>query len=179
MDEVRRSHIIRDFIGKDILELFREYSLIMAKTNRPKAADGQRVTVYEPTIGHCIDLRYGDALADSLLLFCREKISKTVGFDLVPVTSYYRIYGPECKLPVHVDQPEYEWSATICMGYGAHEPWPIFLKREPFYLEAGDALIYQGAKEEHSRPVFKGSWQSQLFLHYKEVADEQRQEKNS
>jgi hypothetical protein len=173
MDEIGRSHIIRNFIGKDILKVFYEYSLIMAKRNRPKAADGQRVTVYESTVGHCIDLRYGDALADSLLIFCCEKISKTVGFDLVPITSYYRIYGPECKLPVHIDQPEYEWSATICMGYSAKEPWPIFLKQEPFYLEAGDALIYQGAKEEHSRPVFKGSWQSQLFLHYKEVEDEE------
>jgi hypothetical protein len=169
MDEIGRSHIIRNFIGKDILKVFYEYSLIMAKRNRPKAADGQRVTVYESTVGHCIDLRYGDALADSLLIFCCEKISKTVGFDLVPITSYYRIYGPDCKLDWHTDLTEYEWSATICMGYDAPECWPIYLEKKPIYLEAGDALIYEGSKYEHGRFPFKGSWQIQLFLHYREV----------
>jgi hypothetical protein len=48
-----------------------------------------------------------------------------------------------------------------------------FFKTRTILFRAGDALIYQGAKEEHSRPVFKGSWQSQLFLHYKEVEDEE------
>ena len=51
-----------------------------------------------------------------------------------------------CKLPMHTDQPEYEWSATICMGYEAPGILAYIIEKEPFYLEAGDCLIYQGAK---------------------------------
>ena len=79
---------------------------------------------------------------------------------------------------MHTDNPNYEWSATLCMGYQAPESWPLYIEKEPFYLEAGDCLIYQGAKYFHGRKPFKGSWQSQVFLHYKEVKDGFDGEKN-
>tara|TARA_Y100000361_G_scaffold115390_1_gene106073 strand:- start:308 stop:901 length:594 start_codon:yes stop_codon:yes gene_type:complete len=179
MDEVGRSHIIRGFISEEVLKVYHEYTLLMAKRNIPKTVEDAFITLYEPRIGHCIDIRAGDALGDAILVLCQKKVSEIIGLEIEPITSYYRIYSQGCELPVHKDNPDYHYSLTICMGYEAPEPWSFFLKKEPVYLEPGDALLYQGFIDEHSRPVFKGSWHSQLFLHYKEVGNEQRQEKNS
>ena len=179
MDEVRRSHIIRNFVSEDILKLFREYSVIRAMSDMPMSSAGQRIMKHDPDTGNCIDIRYGDPFANGLLLNYREKISQVVGKKLEPIVSFYRVYATGCQLPMHKDTPEYEWSATLCMGYEAPESWPLYIEKEPFYLEAGDCLIYQGAKDAHGRKPFKGSWQSQVFVHYKEVKDGQRQEKNS
>ena len=74
------------------------------------------------------------------------------------------VYAEKCKLPMHTDKPNYEWSATICMSYEAPECWPIYIGEDAVYLEPGDCLLNLGAKEEHGRPVFKGSWQT-FWLH--------------
>tara|TARA_A100001388_G_scaffold40772_1_gene26075 strand:+ start:202 stop:801 length:600 start_codon:yes stop_codon:yes gene_type:complete len=181
MDEVRRSHIIiKKFVSEDILNVFDTYARIKAmKNNTYNIATQERCTKYEPRVGHCIDIVGGDTFGESLLNNYCSIISNKVGKDLVPIISFYRIYGKDCKLDMHVDQPEYHWSATINMGYDAPECWPIYIEKEPVYLERGDCLLYEGAKYEHGRGVFKGEWQTQLFLHYREVEDEQRQEKNS
>ena len=180
MDEVGRSHIIRNFLSKDVLDLFFHYSYMLAKKdNVYNQAATEWSTKYEPTVGHCIDIRGNDMLANAILVNYLPTISEHLKIELHPVSSFYRIYGHECELPMHKDNPEYEWSATICMGYEATECWPLYIKKEPWYLEPGECLLYQGAKDLHGRKKFNGSWQSQLFLHYKEVKDEQRQEKNS
>jgi|TARA_S200000501_G_scaffold211023_1_gene198237 hypothetical protein len=164
--------VLKGFIGEDVVKVFQEYTLLMAKRSIPKTVGDQHITMYEPNIGHCIDIRFGDPLGDTLLLLCHKKVSEIINLKIEPITSCYRIYAEGCKLPEHKDNPDYEYSLTICMGYRSPECWPIFLKKEPAYLEPGDALLYEGAKDEHSRPIFKGSWHSQLFLHYKEVKDE-------
>ena len=170
MDEVGRGHIIKNFFSEDILEIFREYSHMNSlKDNSYNEFSRTWITKFEKNVGHLIDVRAKDMLAESLLLFARKKISSFINKDIVPVASFYRIYGPDCKLDWHTDLTEYEWSATICMGYDAPECWPIYLEKKPIYLEAGDALIYEGSKYEHGRFPFKGSWQIQLFLHYREV----------
>ena len=180
MDEVRRSHIIRNFVDEDILKIFHEYSLALAmKDNVYSKGTDSYATKHEIGVGHCIDIRGRDPLTEAMLQAYRVKISEVVKKELFSVASFYRIYGNDCKLDMHTDNLDYEWSATLCMGYKAPESWPLYIEKEPFYLEAGDCLIYQGAKYFHGRKPFKGSWQSQVFLHYKEVKDEQRQEKNS
>ena len=161
--------VLKGFISEDVLNVFRHYSLIKARSrNTYNSAANKYTTIHEPGIGHCIDIAGDDSFANALMLVSLPKISKTLSLELSPVASFYRVYGPECILPVHIDQPEYEWSATICMGYEAPDCWPIFIEEKPFYLEPGDCLLYQGAKHGHGRRVFNGSWQTQLFLHYKE-----------
>lgn len=180
MDEDRRNNIIKDFFSPEFLTVFKEYSLIRAKEDAVYSpAENSWSTKFEPGIGHCIDIRGGDRLADALLQFSLPKISEIVGKKLETVASFYRIYGPDCKLPMHTDNPEYEWSATICMGYDAPDCWPIYVEEDAIHLEPGECLIYQGAEKSHGRPVFKGSWQTQLFLHYKEVKDEKNGQADS
>ena len=173
MAENRRNNIIKDFYSPDVLAMFHKYSLSLAKRDSVYSeTDKTWSTKFEPGIGHCIDIRGGDLLADALLELSLPKIVNHLKLKLEPVASYYRIYGPDCRLPMHTDRPDYEWSATVCMGYDAPECWPMYVENDPIYLEPGDCLLYQGAKEKHGRGVFKGSWQAQLFLHYKEVKDE-------
>ena len=179
MDENRRNHIIRNFVNEDVLKIFHEYSLALAmKDNVYSASTDSYSTKHEVGIGHCIDIRGMDPFTEAMLRFYMSKISNVVKKELSPVASFYRIYGPNCKLDMHTDNPDYEWSATLCMGYDAPECWSIYIEKEPFYLEAGDCLIYQGAKDSHGRKPFIGSWQSQVFLHYKEVKDGFDGEKN-
>tara|TARA_A100001388_G_scaffold107509_1_gene78857 strand:- start:1429 stop:1971 length:543 start_codon:yes stop_codon:yes gene_type:complete len=179
MDENRRNHIIRNFVSKDVLKIFHEYSLALAmKDNVYSKGTDSYATKHEIGVGHCIDIRGRDPFTEAMLHAYRVKISEVVKKELFSVASFYRIYGNDCKLDMHTDNPDYEWSATLCMGYEAPESWPLYIEKEPFYLEAGDCLIYQGAKDSHGRKPFKGSWQSQVFLHYKEVKDGFDGEKN-
>ena len=179
MDENRRNYIIRNFFSPDICTLFHQYSVSLAKKDSVfSLVENKWSTKFEPGIGHCIDIRHGDILAEVLLNLSLPKIVEHLKVNLEPVTSYYRVYGEHCKLPMHTDKDNYEWSATICMSYEAPECWPIYVGEDAVYLEPGDCLLYQGAKEEHGRPVFKGSWQTQLFLHYKELKDGSDGEKN-
>ena len=172
--------VIKKFFLPEVLALFHEYSSLVARADALYCkTEDTWTTKFEPGIGHCIDIRAGDRLADSLLKISLPKISELVGKKLETVASFYRIYGTECKLPMHIDDPNYEWSATIAMGYHAPECWPIYVEKEAFYLEPGDCLLYQGAKHPHGRDVFKGSWQTQLFLHYREVKDEKNEQADS
>ena len=180
MDEIRRSYIIKKFFSTEVLDIFHEYSSLVARTDALYCkTEDKWTTKFEPGIGHCIDIRARDRFAESLLKISMPKISEIVGKKLETVASFYRIYGPDCKLPMHTDSPEYEWSATICMGYDAPDCWPIYVEEDAIHLEPGECLIYQGAEKSHGRPVFKGSWQTQLFLHYKEVKDEKNGQADS
>tara|TARA_B100001989_G_C24336823_1_gene362926 strand:+ start:150 stop:680 length:531 start_codon:yes stop_codon:yes gene_type:complete len=174
MDEDRRNYLVEKFVSEDVLKLFSFYSKIIAqRDNYYNEATKEHNTKFEPQVGHCVDIRdHNDPVGQSLLLFYLPKIAEHLKLKLEPVASYYRIYGPNCRLPMHTDRPDYEWSATICMGYDAPDCWPIYIEEDAIHLEPGDALMYQGSKYKHGRPVFKGSWQTQLFLHYKEVKDE-------
>ena len=172
--------VLKGFISEDVLKVFHEYSGIKARTKHSYSeASKQWTTFFEPGIGYCVDIAGHDPFGQSVLMVYLPKISEILGLELGPVASFYRIYGPECKLPMHIDDPNYEWSATINMGYEAPECWPIFIEEKPFYLEPGDCLLYQGAKHEHGRRIFNGAWQSQLFLHYKEVKNEKDGQKDS
>ena len=52
------------------------------------------------------------------------------------------------------------------------EPWPIVIEdyegnTQMAYLEPGDLLLYESAKNFHGRPTkFDGSWYTSLFVHF-------------
>src|SRR5262245_66530252 len=89
---------------------------------------------------------------------------------LHPTYSYYRVYKRGDVLPRHTDRESCEVSVSLCLGYAASEPWPLWLERlgasRAIALRPGDALLYRGIELPHWREAFAGEHAAQLFLHY-------------
>ena len=132
-------------------------------------------------------LEYGDSslsyiqgnnepLARAMLKLCHKRMEEIIGKKLKAVRSFYRIYAEDSYLKPHIDDGELEYSVTINMGSKGPEGycWPIYIEdldgeREDILLYPTDALVYNGSKLRHGREKFLGLYQTQLFLHYKEV----------
>lgn len=100
----------------------------------------------------------------------RSRVEEAVGFALLPVYTYGRIYQENDFLLPHVDRPGAEISLTITLDYEKFI-WPIYLQGYTdfinFELDIGDALIYEGSKISHLRHPMNGqSFQHQVFFHY-------------
>jgi hypothetical protein len=113
---------------------------------------------------------YGDLMMDGLLNTLLPEIERGSGLKLFPTYSYFRVYKGGDVLARHVDRPSCEISVTLCLGFDAEKPWPIWIKgpngATPVSLQAGDALIYRGIECPHWREKFEGNSQAQVFLHY-------------
>ncbi len=114
----------------------------------------------------------GDWVMDGLLSDLLPAVEAASGLRLFPTYAYFRVYKPGDILKVHKDRPSCEVSITLCLGYSAPAPWPIWIAgpngRSAVSLEAGDALLYRGMECEHWREPFEGDHQAQVFLHYVE-----------
>ena len=108
---------------------------------------------------------YGNMITESLLLGMRESIGRQLGLELVPTYSYFRIYTTGNKLDKHIDRPPCEISMTLCLSRDG-ESWPIFIEGTPVYHDPGDLVVYRGCEMKHWRESFKGTKQTQMFLHY-------------
>lgn len=113
---------------------------------------------------------YGDWVMDGLLSDLLPAIEKASGLHLFPTYAYFRVYKPGDILKIHKDRPSCEISVTLCLGYSAAAPWPIWIAgpngRSVVSLKAGDGLLYRGTECEHWREPFEGDHQAQVFLHY-------------
>jgi hypothetical protein len=113
---------------------------------------------------------YGDFAAEALLKTAQPAVENQVGLALYPTYSYLRLYKHGDRLKKHVDRPACEISATLCLGYTADSPWPIWLDHSgqavPITLLAGDMLIYRGIDVPHWREAYTGDRLAQVFLHY-------------
>ncbi len=114
---------------------------------------------------------YGDRVMDRLLARIAPTVGSIVDLDLVPTYSYFRVYRPGDVLPKHVDRPSCQISMTLCLGYDAPAPWPIWFgpkDAEPvaLALAPGDAAIYRGMDVPHWRDAFIGTYAAQVFLHW-------------
>lgn len=112
---------------------------------------------------------------DPLMITLHQKLlpfmEEQTGMKLFPTYCYYRVYKHGDVLNPHTDREACEISATLCIGYDASEPWPIFCKDKQgntvkAILKPGDMLIYRGIELTHWREKFEGRWHVQLFLHY-------------
>lgn len=113
---------------------------------------------------------YGDLMMDGLLNSLQPEIESASGLKLFPTYSYFRVYRNGDELARHVDRPSCEISVTLCLGFHAPAPWPIWIEG-PFgtasvNLRPGDALLYRGTECPHWREAFEGDSQAQVFLHY-------------
>ncbi len=112
----------------------------------------------------------GDWIIDGLLSDVLPEVEKASGLRLFPTYAYFRVYKPGDILKSHTDRPSCEVSVTLCLGYSAPAPWPIWIvgpcSRSEVSLEPGDVLLYRGIECEHWREPFVGEHQAQVFLHY-------------
>jgi hypothetical protein len=106
-----------------------------------------------------------------LELLCEKtpEISTLIEETVLPTYSYARVYKEGSVLENHVDRDACEISLTLHLD--GDYPWPIWIetpqKEKKFVsLNPGDAMVYLGRIAPHWREEYKGSYYSQVFLHY-------------
>lgn len=117
---------------------------------------------------------YADPLIETILLTSCKKLSEITEIDLIPQYSYTRIYGKGDELKIHLDRPECEFSATICLGRPSLESnSAIYMSKQndknsgtELFLEEGDLCFYRGTEMYHWRNPIEQSWLLQAFVHY-------------
>src|SRR4029079_7309768 len=89
--------------------------------------------------------RYADPFMESLLSALLPRVEAECRLELYPTYSYFRVYKRGDALKAHRDRPACEISATICLGYEADAPWPIWIEAEgggrAIDLEPGDGMF--------------------------------------
>ena len=118
----------------------------------------------DPVAPHSFS-KYGDMLADTLLLLMRENIEDKIGLKLIPTYGFFRLYKKGNDLELHKDRNSCEISLSLCIGYEG-EQWPLYINGMPIYQERGDVVVYRGCEALHWRKPFIGKHHAQIFLHY-------------
>jgi len=112
----------------------------------------------------------GDVFMDGLLVDFLSLAEEVTRLRLLPTYSYFRVYKRGDTLVKHMDRPSCEISLTLCLGYEAEGPWPLYLdgpnRISSIELAPGDALLYRGTEMTHWREPMKGERAAQVFLHY-------------
>lgn len=112
----------------------------------------------------------GDVFTDGLLVDLLPRAEQVARLALFPTYSYFRVYHRGDELPKHTDRPACEISVSVCLGYEAKRPWPIFVKAphgvSRIELRPGDALFYRGIDCPHWQKSLVGDRHAQVFLHY-------------
>ena len=112
----------------------------------------------------------GDFFINGLLMDLLPSAEDLTGLKLFPTYSYFRVYKRGDILVKHTDRPSCEISLSLCLGYTAKRPWPIFLDGpagiSSIELTPGDALLYRGIECTHWREPMDGERAAQAFLHY-------------
>jgi len=106
-----------------------------------------------------------------LELLCEKtpEVSSLIEETVLPTYSYARVYKEGSILEKHTDRDACEISLTLHLD--GDYPWPIWIetpqKEKKFVsLNPGDAMVYLGKIAPHWREEYKGSYYSQVFLHY-------------
>ena len=111
--------------------------------------------------------------------------------ELLPTTSYFRVYrrGDHCAL--HVDRPAAEYAISLTLGYSDENPWPLWVSQDAVTPDAGarakggllpdgtqmsmlripmqpgDAVIYDGVNRLHGRhDPNPNEWSAHLFYDF-------------
>jgi hypothetical protein len=113
---------------------------------------------------------HGDLFMDGLLLDTLPLAEEVTQAKLFPTYSYFRVYKNGDVLDKHKDRPSCEISLSLCLGYEAEMPWPIWIEGPAgvasIELQPGDALFYRGIECSHRREPMVGERAVQVFLHY-------------
>jgi hypothetical protein len=114
--------------------------------------------------------QYADPFMEVLLARSASRLSEATGCELLPTYSYCRVFGAGSALKRHKDRPECEVTASVCLGFEAQAPSPLYLQGSfggvKCVMYPGDALVYRGCEIEHWREDWQGIRQAQVFFHY-------------
>jgi hypothetical protein len=113
---------------------------------------------------------YGSFCTETLGQYLQPKIEEVTEKTLYPTYSYMRIYYTGSDMERHTDRPSCEYSATVCISNNP-EPWEIWFENlqgehKAIYLEPGDMIVYKGDILPHWRTEYKGTRQTQIFVHF-------------
>jgi len=179
--------VVKGAVPKDVCSFLYTYTRIkslcartLINTNYPKYEPEHHGKFGERQVAGAYAL-YGDPVMETLLAMTCEIASKTIGLNLEPTYTYWRMYEKGHDLKRHKDRGSCQHSATLCLGYDKSNlkdqsyNWPMYVgpvdgERNtdgvPIYLEPGDMLFYNGCQLEHWRDPLLAKNQSQVFLHY-------------
>tara|TARA_R110002126_G_C10303563_1_gene487274 strand:+ start:101 stop:808 length:708 start_codon:yes stop_codon:yes gene_type:complete len=184
---------VKNFITKDMAKHLYDYSLLKSEAIKTMILRG--FLPFDSFLGTFYNVgkdgeaqvpdsfgMYADFAMETLLKNSTKTMEEATGLKLCPTYSYQRIYRQGQKLDRHKDRPSCEISATLCLGYDySNAPdgydWGMYVEKsgeeglegKQVCLDKGDAIIYRGCDIEHWRDEFKGSIQSQVFLHYNNI----------
>ena len=108
--------------------------------------------------------KYGDPIADSLLVSKKDIFERASKLKLIETYSYWRLYKKFSTLKKHTDRDSCE--VTVSVNVAADVEWPLFIDNERIIINPGDGVLYFGAKSEHWREEYEGDHSLQIFLHY-------------
>jgi hypothetical protein len=116
--------------------------------------------------------RYSAPRMELLLIELLPQIERASGLSLYPTYSYLRVYKYGDVLARHRDRPACEISVSLCLGYVADAPWPLWIEgpngASAVTMQPGEGLLYRGTECPHWRQRFTGKEAAQVFLHYVE-----------
>jgi hypothetical protein len=114
--------------------------------------------------------RYSAPRMELLLQELLPQVEHASGLSLYPTYSYLRVYKHGDALARHRDRPACEVSVSLCLGYVADSPWPLWIEGPSgvsrIGMKPGDAVLYRGMECAHWREPFPGEHAAQVFLHY-------------
>ena len=106
-----------------------------------------------------------------LELLCEKtpEVSALLEEIVLPTYSYARVYKEGSVLEKHTDRDACEISLTLHLD--GDYPWPIWIEtpqqeKKFVSLNPGDAMLYLGRIAPHWREEYRGTYYSQVFLHY-------------
>jgi hypothetical protein len=153
--------VIRSAISEADREFLYEY--VLATLKRKGRVKGDSQVPGTPFV-------YGDFAMETLLEKMLPELESLLGIELFPTYSYLRLYKNGDRLEKHTDRPACEISCTLCLGYTAETPWPIWVERNSIpvcvTLRRADMLVYRGMEVSHWREQYEGEQLAQVFLHY-------------
>jgi len=147
--------LIKNFFSKEELNILEKYCYNKLDLNKDYRLDGQS---FSPAW-------YSDPLMTALLDTKLPLVEKESNLQLFQTYAYWRYYVFGATLVEHTDRPACEISVTACIK--KYDNWPIVVEGTSFGLEEGDAVLYAGCEQKHSRPgIYKGEGMAQVFFHY-------------
>ena len=117
---------------------------------------------------------YKPVIGEAVLRQLWPTIRAHAGVDIWPTNSFARVVFNGGELQEHTDRVGLDW--TVSINVCRDEPWYIEAKVNDEWLRFNDAkgaVLMQGILYPHRRPVYKGKYAYQLFLHY---CEDQRRE---
>lgn len=156
--------VLRNVLSEETCKVIERYCLIREKRSE---IYGDDVAIVENDSVASYSV-YVDPISESLMLHLMKKIEDSVGVELLPTYSFYRIYRNGDNLIKHLDREACEVSASIFLakGYSGNN-WPLFIDGKEITLNVGDMVVYKGADLYHWRETFPfDGYHIQAFTHY-------------